>query len=182
MRKGWRKNLERESLNVLRDQWENMKAVIDPRLYREKVILYIDIAIIAWVHARRYNEPDLIKWVKQTWDHQVGYTPNVHMGAHGYNTFVAIARIDSFKIRLFLLDFIIFSQNFCIPPRFVHSSLSSQVGSLYSGRKEERERQMHPALECCQIGMHKQMERFWLKDRLQSSFATMNMRLGLQMR
>ena len=90
----------------------------------------------------------------------MGYTPNVHMGAHVYNTFVSIARIDSFKIRLFLLDFIIFSQKFCIPPQFVHSSLSSQVGSLYSGRKEERERQMQPALECCQIGMHKQMERF----------------------
>ena len=49
---------------MLRDQWENTKAVIDPRLYREKVILYIDLAIIARVHARRYNEPDLIKWVK----------------------------------------------------------------------------------------------------------------------
>ena len=47
LHKGWRKNIEREILNVLRDQWENMKAIIDPRLYRKKVILYTELAIIA---------------------------------------------------------------------------------------------------------------------------------------
>ena len=40
----------------------------------------------------------------------------------------------------------------------MHPSLSSQVGSFFSGRKEEREHQMQPTLECFQIGIPKQID------------------------
>ena len=65
-----------------------MKAITDPSMLQEKVVRYIEHALIERFYAHHFYEEALNRWIACTWEGLLGYAPLIHANTRGYITFV----------------------------------------------------------------------------------------------